>query len=262
MKSNYDKLRNRFQSNWLSHIKGLGIDNPINVTREIASNYISGRIAATSASSAKTELNVLKAYYNKLIAEKDLDIKNPFSHIKINRRDSQNTRIAQALTREQARKFIELAKLTPYSTLLLMMLGLGLRISEAVNIDASDIFLDCETPFVVLHNTKTHKERQIALPDWLVKEIRDDCIKLEGKITDTCISTISRQCKEIFKKIGLEGQYSSHSLRATAITNLLNLGVPHRDVKIFSGHSSILMVEKYDRRRLTIKDSPALLNKY
>lgn len=44
--------------------------------------------------------------------------------------------------------------------------------------------------------------------------------------------------------------YTPHSARATAITKLLADGVPHREVQEFSRHSSVRMVERYDKRVL------------
>jgi len=48
-----------------------------------------------------------------------------------------------------------------------------------------------------------------------------------------------------------------HSARATAITKLLADGIPHREVQEFSRHSSIQMVEWYDKRRFDVEQSPA-----
>jgi integrase len=47
-----------------------------------------------------------------------------------------------------------------------------------------------------------------------------------------------------------------HSARATAITRLLEQGFSHREVQEFSRHSSVLMVEKYDKRRFSLDESP------
>jgi integrase len=54
------------------------------------------------------------------------------------------------------------------------------------------------------------------------------------------------------------GRYATpHSARATAITKLLADGIPHREVQEFSRHSSIQMVEWYDKRRFSVEQSPA-----
>jgi integrase len=62
--------------------------------------------------------------------------------------------------------------------------------------------------------------------------------------------------KRYCKQAGIKEFVSPHSARATAITRLLSRGIPHREVQEFSRHSSIQMVELYDKRRLGVEDSP------
>ena len=49
--------------------------------------------------------------------------------------------------------------------------------------------------------------------------------------------------------VGLGTEITPHSARATAITYLCEQGVPHRSIAAFSRHTSIQMVEKYDKLR-------------
>lgn len=63
---------------------------------------------------------------------------------------------------------------------------------------------------------------------------------------------------KIIKKRSAEigENFSPHDLRAAAITDMLDGGVSHREVQIFSRHKSVQMVELYDRRRRDLKDAP------
>lgn len=65
---------------------------------------------------------------------------------------------------------------------------------------------------------------------------------------------------DIFKswaaKTGLPDDISPHSARLTPITKLLDKGLPHRRVAIFSRHASITMVERYDAERKNQKLNP------
>lgn len=56
--------------------------------------------------------------------------------------------------------------------------------------------------------------------------------------------------------IGLQGNYSLHSCRSTAITKLLSDGFDHREVREFSRHSSVQMVEVYDKRTFGAENAP------
>ncbi|MCS6894414.1 MAG: site-specific integrase, partial [Deltaproteobacteria bacterium] len=74
--------------------------------------------------------------------------------------------------------------------------------------------------------------------------------------------TVWRLFKSACIKAGLGSNYSPHSARATSITRLLAEGYDFRSVQAFSRHSSIAMVELYDKRRLTIEQNPALKLKF
>jgi integrase len=64
---------------------------------------------------------------------------------------------------------------------------------------------------------------------------------------------------QLFKRycaaVGAE-HASPHSARATAITKLLADGVSFREVQEFSRHSSVQMVEVYDKRRIAVDENP------
>ena len=65
------------------------------------------------------------------------------------------------------------------------------------------------------------------------------------------------------KRIGINPKhFSPHSARATAITKLLDDGLSHREVKDFSRHKSVAMVEVYDKRIKNVQNSPAIKLKY
>ena len=69
--------------------------------------------------------------------------------------------------------------------------------------------------------------------------------------------------KEYCECVGLDpDQYSPHSARATGITKMLEQGIPHRQVQEFSRHSSVRMVELYDKRRIQIDHNPAKVLEY
>jgi integrase len=69
--------------------------------------------------------------------------------------------------------------------------------------------------------------------------------------------TIYRIFKEYAAKVGLPPDMAPHSARATAITKLLSDGMSYREVQEFSRHSSIQMVEHYDKRTWAIDKSPS-----
>lgn len=69
--------------------------------------------------------------------------------------------------------------------------------------------------------------------------------------------TVRRLFLRYTTAVGLKGNYSPHCARATAITKLLEQGKSHREVMKFSRHSTITMVDHYDKMRDVEDDSIA-----
>ncbi len=167
---------------------------------------------------------------------------------------------------------------------LALLFGGGLRISEALNLKISDLGKTQDQRTVLkLRNTKAQCDEWQELPEWatvivdnyIQQRIYDratsDSFLLinyrnhwsvpdERQLTPDCARKV---WEGLLYRAGIvRGRYSMHSARATAITQLLDLGLSHREVKAFSRHSSIHMVEYYDKRRFSGADSPVLKLKY
>jgi integrase len=68
--------------------------------------------------------------------------------------------------------------------------------------------------------------------------------------------TLRRRFAELRDELGLKN-VTPHSMRATTITKMLVEGEDHRAVQDFSRHSSVAMVERYDKRMKSDENSPA-----
>ena len=135
--------------------------------------------------------------------------------------------------------------------------GSGLRVSELVNIQLSNIYFDEEYMKVT---GKGDKERLVPLSKESVKQIRDWLIyrnELEIKkgyedflflnrrgapLTRVMIFTI---IKDLASKAGIEKNISPHTFRHTFATHLLEGGANLRDIQQLLGHESILTTEIY-----------------
>ncbi|MBX7136790.1 MAG: tyrosine-type recombinase/integrase [Oligoflexia bacterium] len=184
-------------------------------------------------------------------------------------------------------KVMELVKSADESTpkglrdkaILSVLFGGALRRSEVVGLRVGDVRrTPAGTAFLYLRSTKAKKDAQQALPKWaarvvelLIKQrIKDGAggadhlfVSYTGKggsvatpepISD---SGVYKLFKRYCALAGVGEFLTPHSARATAITKLLADGIPHREVQEFSRHSSIQMVELYDKRRIGVDQSPA-----
>jgi site-specific recombinase XerD len=162
--------------------------------------------------------------------------------------------------------------------MLSLMFGCGLRLGELIGLRLCDV-KKSQSGIVYLRllNTKKGCDDTQPVPDW-AGEILDLWIQSRIEFGATpndplfCAlrqdtgaprpgglsrSTVPKIFKKYVEMLGLDPKiYSPHSARATAISKLLEQGVPHREVKEFSRHNDIAMVELYDKRRVELDENP------
>ena len=163
--------------------------------------------------------------------------------------------------------------------MLAILFGGGLRRSEVVKLRIADVRRSqAGTLYLRLRSTKAKRDADQALPAWvgdyIHKTLEDRAearaqpadylfvsFRGRGGLNQTTHPVSSHGLYELFKKYcrlaGTSDFVSPHSARATAITKLLADGIPHREVQEFSRHSSVAMVEVYDKRRIGVDQSPA-----
>lgn len=168
--------------------------------------------------------------------------------------------------------------------LLGLLFGAGLRRSEVAALRIGDVRTSQQgTCYIKLRATKAKRDADQALPAWAAERLQAtlaDRAKHGAKSGDHVFIGYSGRSTtapssprlsddglyKIFKHYclaaGAGGYLSPHSARATAITKLLSDGIPHRLVQEFSRHSSIQMVEAYDKRRLGVEENPGKELKY
>lgn len=137
--------------------------------------------------------------------------------------------------------------------ILCLFLNCGLRISELVGLNCTDIR---EDQLRVLG--KGNKERTLFLNESCIEAISDWMVEREGKNFDdpalfvtrqkTRISTaaVHKLVKKYLTKAGLDSsQYSSHKLRHTAATLMLQNGVDVRSLQEVLGHDNLNTTQIY-----------------
>lgn len=231
------------------------------------------------------KLAALRRIYRVLISAKLGITDNPFD---IDNLPSPASRSGQKRPTEMVdfalvKKIVELPdRTTPKGlrdrTILSVLFGAGLRRSEVLNLRLGDVRkTPSGTVFVHLRATKAKRDADQVLPDWAAKDVEQLIqIRLEqgaypadylfvsyrgkgGKVlTKEKLSDngLYRLFKHYCILAGAGEFLSPHSARATAITKLLSDGVSHREVQEFSRHSSVQMVELYDKRRIGVEDNP------
>jgi len=128
----------------------------------------------------------------------------------------------------------------------------GMRREEILELRYKDISLENKTMDIV--ETKTNSIRTIPLSTQLYEQIfrhfydEHGCLRLynpEDKLYNISGDYVTHTFKKIIRKLNLPDQYRFHSLRHTAITNLLrNSGNVYISMEI-AGHKSIKTTQIY-----------------
>lgn len=237
------------------------------------------------------KIAALRRIYRMLIGAGLVSGGNPFDSDKLRAppKDSGRKRPTEMVPFEKVLQIIEQADIsTPKGrqdrAILACLFGAGLRRSEVVNLRIADLRKSSAgTVFLYLRATKAGRDAQQALPEWAAAALAahlKERIKNKAEGADPLFvsfrgkggaspapSSISpagvyKLFKTCCRRAGVGSFFTPHSARATAITKLLEDGIPHREVQEFSRHSSIQMVELYDKRRIGVDRNPARKLRY
>lgn len=156
--------------------------------------------------------------------------------------------------------------------LLLVMLRLGMRVSEACSLKASDIKWS-HGRWIIKFKVKGGRERTLPMPDEVRAAVKE-YLKLDEKRRRNLHShgegaylfqpSVNYRTLEFDKPLsprmagnivarwgeyGGVGKLSPHDLRRTAITRALDQGLSYRQVQMMSGHRDPKTVMRYDHHR-------------
>ncbi|HMO02388.1 MAG TPA: site-specific integrase [Oligoflexia bacterium] len=249
-------------------------------------NRADGYQITQSNATIRKKFSALRRIYKAIIAHSEIPLKNPFDVdlVPPPPANSGLKRPTEMIDFALVKKIVQAPNLKlPYGlrdqALLAVLFGGGLRRSEAANLRLADIR---NSPsgllYLTLRATKAGRDANQTLPAWsaaIVRDLISQRLDQGAKPGDYLfVSYRGRGAKnwsnlpisesgiyKLFKKyclmVGEKEFVSPHSARATAITKLLTDGLSHREVLEFSRHSSVQMVEVYDKRRFGVDNSPA-----
>ena len=167
-------------------------------------------------------------------------------------------RLPKVLSREEVRRLLEATTSLKYKAAFSIAYGAGLRISEVVNLQVSDI--DSRRMLLRVAQGKGSKDRYAQLSPTLLEALRDWW--REGKrqrkvlehgwlfpgknpINPLSARQLSRVLKAVAAEANLAPQFSMHSLRHSYATHLLEDKVDIRIIQTLRGHSKIDTTTRY-----------------
>ncbi len=232
--------------------------DPVDVTPEDIINYLATCSAHLSKRSQARLLSSLHSFYGYLIAEGEVE-ENPSDAVDA---PKMGKYLPAVLSVEEVGRLIDAVDTEGERfgrrdrAILETMYGLGLRVSEAVNLRISNIYFDDGCVSII---GKGNKQRLVPLGDMArdaieayleVRETPADRESADILFLNRFGRALSRVA--VFKlikayavKAGITKEISPHTLRHSFATHLVENGADLRAVQEMLGHESILTTEIY-----------------
>ena len=190
-----------------------------------------------SENTLHSRLSALKFYFEQVLHRENffVDIPRPKKHLKLPKTIHQN----------DIKKMLDVTTNLKHNTMLKLCYGMGLRLSEIINIKIKDI--DSQNMQVFIERAKGKKDRYVNLPQSILeqlrqyyKEYRPKKYLFEGQDGG---QYNKRSLQNVFKnalsKAGINKNVGIHSLRHSYATHLLENGTDIRFIQELLGHGSI-----------------------
>ena len=187
--------------------------------------------------SIHSRVNALKFYYEKVLNFDKLTIEIP--------RPKKHLILPKGFNVEEIKKILIVTNNLKHNTILKLIYGMGLRVSEITNLKINDI--DSVSMRVFISRAKGKKDRYVNLPESILEQLRSYYIQykpkeylFEGQYGG---QYTTRSIQQFFRKSLLKANISKkqgvHSLRHSYATHLLENGTDIRFIQELLGHNNI-----------------------
>lgn len=190
-----------------------------------------------SENSLHSRLNALKFYFEQVLHREKFFCDIP--------RPKKPSKLPKTINSSDIKKLIGKTANLKHNTMLKLCYGMGLRVSEIVNLKISDI--DSKNMQVFIERAKGKKDRYVNLPESILEQLRSYFREEKpryylfegqygGKYSTRSVQQIF---KNALKKANIIKPVGIHSLRHSFATHLLESGTDIRFIQELLGHNDI-----------------------
>ena len=190
-----------------------------------------------SENQVHNRINAIKFYFEKVLNQPQIAIEIP--------RPKKPNLLPKVIHADDITKMINLTTNLKHKTMLMLAYGMGLRVSEIVNLTIRDI--DSKSMQVHIRGAKGKKDRYTNLPEAILPILRNYYIEFkptkylfEGQFTDQySVRSAQQVFKQSLKRAKVNKDVGIHSLRHSFATHLLEQGTDISYIQKLLGHNDI-----------------------
>lgn len=198
-----------------------------------------------SENTLQSRINAVKFYFEQVLKREDIFFEIP--------RPKKPSTLPKVLSPKDIRKLFEVTTNLKHNTMLKLCYGMGLRVSEIVNLKISDI--DSNNMQVFIERAKGKKDRYVILPQSILEQLRAYYLQyrpekylFEGMYGEQySIRSVQQVFKNAMKKAKINKKVGIHGLRHSFATHLLEQGTDIRFIQELMGHKDIKTTLAYTR---------------
>jgi site-specific recombinase XerD len=233
----------------------------LDITREQLRGYVDSVMARQVAVSTKANrLNALRFLYRRTLGKPEM-----VSFIK---QPKKSSRLPDVLSQDEVKSLLGALRNARYQGLAMVMYGTGLRVSEAIALQVTDI--DAARGVIRVRRGKGGKAREAKLSPVLYQWLRDYWARTrpplphlfanrQGRLPDR--GSVRDGLVRAAQDAGIRKTVSPHVLRHSFATHLLEQGADIRVVSALMGHVSIRTTARYMRvTEKVVRDTPSPLD--
>ena len=184
-----------------------------------------------------SRLNALKFYFEQVLHREKFFVNIP--------RPKKHAKLPRTIHKNDLKKIFKATTNLKHNTMLKLCYGMGLRVSEIVNLKITDI--DSKNMQVFIEKGKGKKDRYVNLPQSILEQLRAYYKEYRPKIYlfeghdggQYSVRSTQQVFKNALQKAGINKKVGIHSLRHSYATHLLEQGTDIRFIQELLGHKDI-----------------------